>query len=62
VMDEIKAKGFEQKFGIKLTAKFRHMPESFGRLLAKIGSRTEAQRFLYCRRNPRHPRANPGRV
>jgi hypothetical protein len=37
VMDEIKAKGFEQKFGIKLTAKCRHMPESFGRLLAKIG-------------------------
>ena len=37
VMDENKAKAFEQKFGIKLTAKFRHMPESFGRLLAKIG-------------------------
>jgi HNH endonuclease len=37
VADEIKAKAFEQKFGVKLTAKFRHMPESFGRLLAKIG-------------------------
>lgn len=37
VVDDIKAKGFEQKFGVKLTAKFRHMPESFGRLLAKIG-------------------------
>jgi 5-methylcytosine-specific restriction endonuclease McrA len=37
VMDDIKAKGFEEKFGIKLTAQFRNMPESFGRLLAKIG-------------------------
>lgn len=37
VMDDKKAKDFEQKFGMKLTAKFRNMPESFGRLLAKIG-------------------------
>jgi hypothetical protein len=32
-----KAKGFQQKFGVPLTAKVRHMPESFARLLAKIG-------------------------
>lgn len=37
VHDDEKAKGFEEKFGIKLTAKFRHVPVSFGRLLAKIG-------------------------
>src|SRR5262245_45419842 len=34
---EVKAKGFQQKFGLRLTAKVRHMPESFARLLAKIG-------------------------
>jgi hypothetical protein len=37
VLDDSMAKGFEEKFEIKLTAKFRNMPESFGRLLAKIG-------------------------
>ncbi len=37
VMDDKKAKEFEQKFGMKRTAKFRHVPESFGRLLAKVG-------------------------
>ena len=37
VHDDEKAKGFEEKFGIKLTVKFRHVPISFGRLLAKIG-------------------------
>jgi hypothetical protein len=35
--DNLKAKGFEKKFGVKLTVKFRHVPESFARLLAKIG-------------------------
>ena len=37
ITDEVKAKAFEQKFGVPLTARFRHMPESFARLLAKIG-------------------------
>jgi HNH endonuclease len=37
VHDDEKAKGFEEKFGIKHTVKFRHVPISFGRLLAKIG-------------------------
>lgn len=37
VHDDERAKTFEKKFGIKLTAKFRHVPQSFGRLLAKIG-------------------------
>ena len=37
IHDDAKAKGFENKFGIKLTSKFRHVPESFARLLAKIG-------------------------
>ena len=37
ITDEAKAKAFEQKFGVPLTARFRHMPESFARLLAKIG-------------------------
>ena len=37
VTDDVNAKGFQQKFGVPLTAKFRHMPESFARLLAKIG-------------------------
>jgi hypothetical protein len=36
VCDTAKAKGFEKRFGIKLTAKFRHVPDSFARLLAKI--------------------------
>ena len=37
VTDDEKAKAFQGKFGVPLTAKFRHMPESFARLLAKIG-------------------------
>jgi len=37
VHDEVKAKGFQQKFGVPLTARIRPMPESFARLLAKIG-------------------------
>jgi hypothetical protein len=37
VMDDARAKAFEEKFGVKLTARFRNVPESFGRLLAKIG-------------------------
>jgi hypothetical protein len=37
IFDDAKAKSFEKRFGIKLTAKFRHVPESFARLLAKIG-------------------------
>lgn len=37
VTDDAKAKAFQQKFGVPLTGKFRHMPESFARLLAKIG-------------------------
>ncbi len=37
VQDDVKAKAFQQKFGVPLTAKVRHMPESFARLLAKIG-------------------------
>jgi hypothetical protein len=37
IHDDAKAKDFEKKFGIKLTSKFRHVPESFARLLAKIG-------------------------
>jgi hypothetical protein len=36
VCDNARAKEFEQRFGIKLTAKFRHVPDSFARLLAKI--------------------------
>lgn len=39
VHDDVKAKQFEQKFGVKLTARFRNVPESFARLLAKIGYR-----------------------
>jgi hypothetical protein len=37
VTDDVKANAFQPKFGVPLTAKFRHMPESFARLLAKIG-------------------------
>ncbi|MDC7785094.1 hypothetical protein PQJ75_02375 [Rhodoplanes sp. TEM] len=37
VCDDEKANGFESKYGMKLTVKFRHVPNSFGRLLAKIG-------------------------
>src|SRR5207253_55846 len=32
-----KNKTFENTHGIPLTAKFRHVPESFARLIAKIG-------------------------
>ncbi|MFB6448390.1 hypothetical protein [Bradyrhizobium tunisiense] len=35
--DHEKNLAFEAKYGIKLTARFRHVPESFARLLAKIG-------------------------
>jgi hypothetical protein len=37
VTDDVKANAFQQKFGVPLTAKVRYMPESFARLLAKIG-------------------------
>ena len=37
VTDDAKAKNFEKRFGIKLTVRFRHVPESFARLIAKIG-------------------------
>jgi hypothetical protein len=36
-LDDVRAKTFQQKFGVPLTARVRHMPESFARLLAKIG-------------------------
>jgi len=35
--DHDKILEFERRFGIKLTAKFRHVPQSFARLIAKIG-------------------------
>jgi hypothetical protein len=37
ISDHEKNKEFERKYGLKLTARFRHVPESFARLLAKIG-------------------------
>src|SRR5438128_2975295 len=37
VTDDVKAKGFQEKFGVPLTARVRHMPESFARLLARLG-------------------------
>lgn len=37
IHDDSKAKTFEERFGIPLTSKARHVPESFARLLAKIG-------------------------
>jgi hypothetical protein len=37
VHDDAKAKDFEKRFGMKLTSKFRHVPDSFARLVAKIG-------------------------
>lgn len=37
IADEEKLKKFEQKYPGKLTAKFRHVPNSFARLIAKIG-------------------------
>jgi hypothetical protein len=37
ITDDAKAKAFEAKFGIPLMARFRHVPHSFGRMIAKIG-------------------------
>lgn len=37
IHDNAKAQAFQQKHGIKMVVTFRHMPDSFGRLLAKIG-------------------------
>lgn len=37
INDDAKAREFEQRHGMKLTIKFRHVPQSFARLLAKIG-------------------------
>jgi hypothetical protein len=36
-LDDVRAKTFQRKFGVPLTARVRYMPESFARLLAKIG-------------------------
>lgn len=37
IADDDKIKKFETQYPGRLTAKFRHVPESFGRLIAKIG-------------------------
>jgi hypothetical protein len=37
VADTAKAKQFKQRFGVTLTSSFRHVPDSFARLLAKVG-------------------------
>jgi hypothetical protein len=37
ISDHDKNVAFERKYGMALTARFRHVPESFARLLAKIG-------------------------
>lgn len=37
IVDEGKIKAFEAKYPGRLTAKFKHVPESFGRMIAKIG-------------------------
>lgn len=37
VHDDAKAKEFMKRYGMKVPSTFRHVPESFGRLLAKIG-------------------------
>lgn len=37
IADDDKIKTFETKYPGRLSAKFRHVPESFGRLIAKIG-------------------------
>jgi len=37
ISDGEKNKAFEQKYGMKLTARFRHVPASYARLIAKIG-------------------------
>jgi hypothetical protein len=33
----VKATQFQEKWGVPLTSRFRHVPDSFARLLAKIG-------------------------
>jgi hypothetical protein len=53
IHDDKKAKEFEQKFGVKLTSKFRHVPESFARLLAsraRRGGRVRAGEGMACQR------------
>jgi len=37
ISDREKAKQFQEKWGVPLTSRFRHVPDSFARLLAKIG-------------------------
>lgn len=37
IHDDEEAKAFQKKFGIALTSKIHHVPESFARMLAKIG-------------------------
>lgn len=37
IADDTKIKMFEKKYPGRLVAKFKHVPESFGRLIAKIG-------------------------
>ena len=37
LFDKAKAANFKDKYGIEPSAKFRHVPQSFARLLAKIG-------------------------
>jgi hypothetical protein len=37
IVDDVRIKAFEEKYPGKLTSKFKHVPESFARLIAKIG-------------------------
>jgi hypothetical protein len=37
IHDDIKAKVFMERYGMKVPSRFRHVPDSFARLLAKIG-------------------------
>lgn len=37
VHDDVKAKSFMRRYGMKVPSKFRHVPDSFAQLLAKIG-------------------------
>lgn len=37
ITDDEKSKAFETKFGIPLLVKFKHVPDSFARMIAKIG-------------------------
>jgi hypothetical protein len=37
ISDHEKNKQFERKYGMPLTARFRHVPDSFARMLAKVG-------------------------